>query len=79
MVLALGIGANSAVFSLVNAFLLKPIHVQKPEELRGLYSRDTKHPDTYRAFSYPNYVDIRDNNQAFASLAALNLAEIGIQ
>jgi predicted permease len=79
LVLALGIGANSAVFSLINAMMLKPIQVQKPEELRGLYSRDTKHPDTYRAFSYPNYVDIRDNNQAFSSLAALNLALIGVQ
>ncbi|MGA3186803.1 MAG: ABC transporter permease [Bryobacteraceae bacterium] len=79
LVLALGIGANSAVFSLVNAFLLKPLQVQKPEELTGLYSRDTKHPDEYRAFSYPNYVDIRDHNQTFASLAALNLAMIGIQ
>jgi predicted permease len=79
LVLALGIGANSAVFSLINAFLLKPLQVQKPEELTGLYSRDTKHPDLYRAFSYPNYVDIRDNNQAFASLAALNAALVGIQ
>jgi predicted permease len=79
LVLALGIGANSAVFSLVNAFLLKPLQVQKPEELAGLFSRDTKHPDTYRAFSYPNYIDIRDHNQAFTSLAALNAALIGIQ
>jgi len=79
VVLALGIGANSAVFSLVNAFLLKPLQVQKPEELTGLYSRDTKHPDTYRAFSYPNYVDIRDNNPAFSSLAAFNLAMVGIE
>jgi len=79
LVLALGIGANSAVFSLVNAFLLKPLQVQKPEELTGLFSRDTKHPDTYRAFSYPNYVDIRDHNQAFTSLAALNAALVGIQ
>jgi predicted permease len=79
LVLALGIGANSAVFSLVNAFLLKPLHVQNPEELAGLYSRDSKHPDKYRAFSYPNYVDIRDNNQAFSSLAAMNLAMVGIQ
>jgi putative ABC transport system permease protein len=79
LVLALGIGANSAVFSLVNAFLLKPIQVNKPKELAGLYSRDTKHPDAYRAFSYPNYVDIRDHNQAFASLAALNMALVGIQ
>jgi predicted permease len=79
LVLALGIGANSAMFSLINAFLLKPLQVQKPEELTGLYSRDTKHPGAYRAFSYPNYVDIRDNNQAFSSLAALNLALVGIQ
>jgi predicted permease len=79
LVLALGIGANSAVFSLVNAFLLKPLQVHKPEELTGLYSRDTKHPDVYRAFSYPNYVDIRDHNQAFSSLAALNAALVGIQ
>ncbi len=79
LVLALGIGANSAVFSLVNAFLLKPLQVHKPKELAGLYSRDTKHPDAYRAFSYPNYIDIRDHNQAFASLAALNMALVGIQ
>ena len=79
LVLALGIGANSAVFSLVNALLLKPLHIQNPEELAGLYSRDAKHPDNYRAFSYPNYVDIRDNNQAFSSLAAMNMAMVGIQ
>lgn len=79
LVLALGIGANSAVFSLVNAFLLKPLQVHKPEELTGLFSRDTKRPDIYRAFSYPNYVDIRDHNQAFSSLAALNAALVGIQ
>ena len=79
LVLAPGIGANSAVFSLINAFLLKPVRVEKPEEMAGLYSRDTRHPDIYRAFSYPNYVDIRDNNQAFAGLAALNLALVGIQ
>jgi len=79
LVLALGIGANSAVFSLINAFLLKPLHVQKPEELTGLYSRDAKRPDSYRSFSYPNYVDIRDTNQAFTSLAALNMAIVDIQ
>ena len=79
LVLALGIGANSAVFSLINAFLLKPLHVQKPAELTGVYSRDTKHPDAYRAFSYPNYVDIRADNQAFSSLAALSMALVGIQ
>lgn len=79
LVLALGIGANSAVFSLVNAFLFKPLQIQKPEELVGLYSRDTKHPGTYRAFSYPNYADIRDKGQVFSNLAAMNMAMVGIQ
>src|ERR1700687_3648976 len=60
LVLALGIGANSAVFSLINGFLLKPLAVSNPAELAGLYSRDMKHTGAYRAFSHPNYLDIRD-------------------
>jgi predicted permease len=79
LVLALGIGANSAVFSLVNAFLLKPIAITRSEELRGLYSRDTKHPDAYRAFSYPNYVDVRDHNAVFSSLMAHTMAMVGVK
>ncbi|MBV9498761.1 MAG: ABC transporter permease [Acidobacteriaceae bacterium] len=79
LVLALGIGANSAVFSLINAFLLKPLAVTKPEELAGLYSRDTKNPDAWRAFSYPNYLDIRDSQTAFSSVTAHNLALVGIK
>jgi predicted permease len=79
LVLALGIGANSSVFSLIDAFLLKPLAVTNPEQLTGLYSRDTKHPDSYRAFSYPNYIDIRDNNPVFSSLMAHQLAFVGVK
>jgi len=79
LVLALGIGANSAVFSLINAFLLKPLAIAKPAELTGLYSRDTKHPDAYRGFSYPNYVDIREHNPVFSSLMAHTMAMVGVQ
>ena len=78
IVLALGIGANTAIFSLVNAFLLKPLLIQKPEELVGCYSRNTHKPDAYRAFSYPNYVDLRDQNGVFSSLAAHNPALVGL-
>ena len=58
-VLALGIGANTAIFSLVNSLLLKPLAIQNPGQVVGVYSRDTKKPDTYRAFSYPNFADMR--------------------
>jgi predicted permease len=78
LVLALGIGANAAIFSLVNAFLLKPLAIHKAEELVGLYSRDMRKPDNYRAFSYPNYVDLRGQGGVFSSLAAHNLAMVGL-
>ena len=78
IVLSLGIGANTAIFSLVNAFLLKPLYIKNPSELVGCYSRDTKQPDNYRAFSYPNYVDLRRGNHVFSSLMAHNMALAGV-
>ena len=78
LVLSLGIGANTAIFSLVNAFLLKPLAIQQPEQLMGCYSRDTRKADTYRAFSYPNYVDLREKNTVFTSVMAHNMAMVGI-
>ena len=78
IVLSLGIGANAAIFSLVNAFLLKPLNIKNAGELAGCYSRDTKKPDNYRAFSYPNYVDLREKNEVFSSLMAHNMALVGV-
>jgi putative ABC transport system permease protein len=78
VVLSLGIGANTAIFSLVNAFLLKPLYIKNPSELTGCYSRDTKKPDNYRAFSYPNYADLREKNYVFSSLMAHNMAMVGV-
>ena len=78
LVLALGIGANTAIFSLVNAFLLKPLAIRQADQLVGLYSRDTRKSDNYRAFSYPNYVDLRGQAGVFTGLAAHNLAMVGL-
>jgi putative ABC transport system permease protein len=67
--LAVGVGANTAIFSVVNAALLRPSPVEEPEELVGLYRKIPQDPN-YNRFSYPNYVDVRDRNQVFESLAA---------
>jgi predicted permease len=78
LVLALGIGANTAMFSLVNAFLFKPLAIREPERIVGLYSKDTRKPDTYRSFSYPEYAEIRGANAVFSSLAAHNIGLVGL-
>ncbi len=76
-VLALGIGANTAIFSLVDAFLLKPLVIHNPAELVGCYSRDTRKAN-YRGFSYPDYAELRENGSAFSSLLAHDMAMVGI-
>jgi putative ABC transport system permease protein len=76
-VLALGIGANTAMFTLVNALLLRPL-AGRADELVGLYSHDRTKPGSFRAFSYPDYADIRDGNDVFESLMAHTFAMVGV-
>jgi predicted permease len=78
LVLALGIGGSTAIFSLVNAFLLKPLMIRDAQQIVGCFNRDTQKTDSYRAFSYPNYADLRDQNTVFSSVMAHNLAMVGI-
>jgi len=78
MVLALGIGANTAIFSLMNTMLFQPPHYAKPDEVMQVFSQDRKNPKTFRGFSYPTYVDIRDQNSVFSGVMAHNLAMVGV-
>jgi len=69
LTLALGIGANGAIFSLGNALLLRPIAAPNPGELVRVYE---SRPEGRRSasHSYLNYVDYRDQSQTLAGLAA---------
>src|SRR5215813_12547202 len=66
--LALGIGANTAVFSLVNIILFRPLPVSNPEEVFSVsvIGKDGQ----FAAFSYPNYLDFRDRNEVLSGLLA---------
>jgi predicted permease len=68
--LALGIGANTAIFAIVDAVLFRPLPVRAPAELRRVQTVDRSHPDEIVGTSYPLYVDYRDQATAFSGLAA---------
>src|SRR4029078_4842160 len=78
VVLALGIGATTAVFSLVHTMFFAPPGYARPAELVQVFSQDKKNPKTYRGFSYPTFMDIRDQNSVFTDVMAYNLAMIGV-
>jgi predicted permease len=76
LTLALGIGANSAIFTLVNTVLLRPLPVAVPEELVALTV--TGKNDSLQAFSYPNYKDFRDRNEVFSGLYATRISPMSL-
>src|SRR5207249_10546839 len=77
-VLALGIGVNTAVFSLVNTLFFAPPAYTKPHEMVQLFSQDKKDLKKLRGFSYPTYRDIREQNTVFSDTMRFNLALIGL-
>jgi len=77
-VLALGIGANTAIFSLVHELVWSPRPYAHPEQVAQLYTQDKKNPKKFRMFSYPTYRDIAAQNSAFSGILAHNLTLVGV-
>ncbi len=74
LTLALAIGANSVVFGVLNAFILRPLNVPHAESLYGLWRLSSNDMAT----SYPDYLDLRDRNHTFESLVAYNVTQAGL-
>ena len=73
--LALGIGANTAIFTLVNALFLNPLPVARPSELVAVQTVDARNPGVFTV-SFPNFEDIRDKNDVFSGLAAYSFPNL---
>jgi predicted permease len=69
LTLALGIGANTAIFSVVNAYLFKPLPVVEPDRLVVLASKDQR-SEAPHGTSYLNYADIRNQRDVFTEVIA---------
>ena len=83
--LALGIGANTAVFTLFDQALLRMLPVHRPQELvrfhwKGTFrgSMSSFGGDSHNYFSYPMYKDLRDQNQVFSGVLASDKCSVGL-
>jgi predicted permease len=74
--LALGIGANTAIFSLTDAVLFRPFPVREPDRLVALYGTEA---GKYTSISYPDFVDYRDGSAVFSGAAAYLRATQGVE
>ena len=80
LTLAFGIGANTAIFSLINGIMLRPVMSRNPGQLVGVYQHERDNPDRFSLFSYPDFVDLRSSEQAvFTDLFAFSRASVGVQ
>ena len=75
--LALGIGANTAIFTLINALMLRSLPVSHPEQLVELLSRYPGEP-RLSSFSWRHYEHFRDHNQSFSELLATSRARFQV-
>jgi macrolide transport system ATP-binding/permease protein len=75
--LALAIGANTAIFTLVNSALLRPLPVEEPNQLLRVFLSYQDGPD-YGAFSHRDYLNLREKSGVFSGLAAQREAVFGL-
>src|SRR4029077_13769385 len=74
LTLTLGIGANSAIFSVIDAVLLHPLPFPRPNQLVAIWPRVAHDKLEKETESVPDYVDLRDQSQTLSALAAFTRA-----
>src|SRR6202047_2435260 len=74
LTLAMAIGANAVVFSVMNGLILRPLNVPEAQSLYGI----ERASDKDMSQSYPDYLDLRDRNRSFGDLAAFSITQVAL-
>lgn len=74
LTLAMAIGANAVVFSVINGLILRPLNVPQPESLYSLQHASQKDTND----SYPDFMDLRDRNDSFEDLVAYSATQVAL-
>jgi len=77
LTLAIGIGVNTTVFSVINGLILRPLPVAHPEQIAVLASQQEGREE-FQPFSYPDYQDIRNQAEIFSDLLAFRVSLVGL-
>lgn len=78
LVLALGIGLNTGMFTVVYGLALSPRPFAEPDRVVQVYTQDRKQPESYRLFSYPLWRELRERHDLFAGVLGFNQTVVGL-
>ena len=78
LTLALGIGANTAIFSVINSVLLHPLPYHDPDNLAMVWESNSQHPKPHNTVSPPNFLDWQSRNTVFSSTRLLSTLLFGV-
>src|SRR5262245_22220608 len=78
LTLGLGIAASTAIFSVVNMFLFRPLPVERPEDLAMVFVGNQEEARVWNPHAYTSYVHMRDQNSVLAGLAAYKTVAVAV-
>lgn len=78
LAVALGIGVNTTIFSGINAFILRTLPIEKPDEVVSIFFGSSREQRVFNEFTYPDYVELRERNSSFTGVLAHNLTRVAL-
>jgi predicted permease len=79
LTLALGIGANAAIVTMIDTLAWKSIKARQPDRLVGIFQHAKENPNDYQFFSFRDFLDLRQDKSVLSDLAAFNMAQVGVR